>query len=229
MLTHPDVKQTHTPLTGLPRPARGFFIFWLMALTIVSYCGQDWVRATQAAAKVKPFTCPPVSSDDVDKVLEKASKSDIFYLNLHGYPGQSNYFGQKDNVVGPTALTPEQVAKYDWTGVVIFAEVCFSAKDGGGVMAQTFLTHGAKAFIGSITEAYGRVAPTVWDGEADRLMFLFWRCYSTNRDRNPEQALEQAKRWLKVLSIPLDANDKATLKSFVCLTGDTHDANRQVD
>lgn len=189
-----------------------------MTLTITSYCGADWIKATQAAAKVKPFTCPPTSADDVDRVLEKASRSDIFYLNLHGYPGQSNYFGQKDNTVGPTALTPEQVSKYRWDDVVVFAEVCFSAANGGSAIAKAFLANGAKAFIGSTTEAYGRVMPTVWDGEADRLMFLFWRCYSLNR--NTQQALDQAKRWLKVLSVPLDANDKATLKSFVCLTGD---------
>jgi hypothetical protein len=200
-----------------------------MALRIVAYCGKDWIKASKAAAKVTPFTCPPVSSEDVTTVLEKASRSDLFYLNLHGYVGQGNYFGQENNVVGPTALTPEQVTQYRWDGVVVFAEVCFSAQDGGGAMAHAFLVNGAKAFIGSTTEAYGRVKPTIWDGEADRLMYLFWRCYDITR--NPAQALEQAKRWLKVLSFPLDKDDKATLASFVCLTGeqDADADNPQID
>lgn len=225
---HQDVKRypAHAPDRSF-EIGQGLFCFLAMTISITAYCGADWIKATQAAAKVKPFACPPTSADDVDKVLEKASHSDIFYLNLHGYPGQSNYFGQKDNTVGPTALTPEQVRKYRWDGVVIFAEVCFSAKDGSGAMAQAFLANGAKAFIGSTTEAYGRVNPTTWDGEADRLMYLFWRCYASDAERDPEEALDKAKRWLKVLSIPLDADDKQTLKSFVCLTGE-HDG-KQVD
>lgn len=211
------MKHDHAPAD--PSGSAGAFLL-PMSLKIVAYCGKDWVRATRAAAKVTPFTCPPTSTEDgIEAVLKAAATSDIFYLNLHGYPGQSNYFGQDGKNVGPTALTPELVSRYRWDDVVIFAEVCFSALDGGSAIAKAFLAHGAKAFIGSTTEAYGRTKPTAWDGEADRLMFLFWRCYTIQKD--PAKALDKAKGWLRVLSIPLDADDKATLASFVCLTGDT--------
>lgn len=184
----------------------------------IAYCAIDWKEASEAAANATPFTCPPVAAvtADIEHVLDKACKADLFYLNLHGYPNQPYLYGQTNKVIGPTALTVEQIKARRWDGVVIFAEVCFSALDGGGPIAQAFLDNGAAAFIGSTTEAYGRTRPvTIFDGEADRLMALFRRCYSPGS--NPSRALKKAKRWLRVLSIPLDADDKATLASFVCL------------
>lgn len=137
------------------------------------------------------------------------------YLNLHGFPGQPVLYGQADGVISPTALTPKAIAQCDWSGVVIFAEVCYGAADGGGDIARAFLRHGARAFIGSTTEAYGRIKPVIIDGEADKLMFLFRKTYSP--DREPRKALAMAKGLLKIWSRPLDTDDKSTLKSFICL------------
>ena len=183
--------------------------------TIWAYCAADWVQATRGASGVEPLVCPSPEVADIERHLVKASRADIVYLNLHGYPGQPHYYGQADKKIGPTALTAEQVSHIDWRGVVVFAEVCFSAADGGGPIAQTFLAWGARAFIGSTTEAYGRARPTLWDGEADRLMWIFCRFYP--RISDPAVALERAKQWLHLMSWPLDADDEATLESFVCL------------
>lgn len=180
-----------------------------------SYCAADWQQATEAAGGVAAVTSPPYSAGNV--VLEAV---DVLYLNLHGFADQANFYGQVAGIVGPTALTPAQVAGRDWTGTVVFAEVCFSAKDGGGPIARAFLANGARAFVGSTTEAYGRVRRTFWDGEADRLMWLF-RHALRHKDR-PAAALALAKRWLTVLSFPLDADDRQTLESFVCLENDLH-------
>lgn len=183
--------------------------------TVWAYCATDWAQATEAAGGVEPLTCPPNAAEDMAPHLAKASTADIVYLNLHGYPNQANYFGQSGKKIGPTALTPEMVSACDWSGVVVFAEVCFSAADDGGPIAQAFLANGAKAFIGSTTEAYGRARPTFWDGEADRLLWIFRRFYP--RIPDPGRALDRAKQWLELMSWPLDADDEATIESFVCL------------
>lgn len=183
--------------------------------TVWAYCAADWVQATTAAGGVTPLFCPSKAAEIMTEHLVKATTADIVYLNLHGYPNQPNYYGQAGKKVGPTALTPEMVSARNWDGVVVFAEVCFSAANGGGPIAQAFLANGAKAFIGSTTEAYGRTRPTFWDGEADRLMWIFRRFYS--RIPDPAVALARAKQWLEIMSWPLDTDDEATIESFVCL------------
>lgn len=185
-----------------------------------SYCGLDWVEASRQAGGVEPITCPPDMAITVD--LKPATKADIVYLNLHGYAGQPYLYGQSGGKVGPTALTAAQIEAHRWDGIVVFAEVCWSAVDGGGDIARAFLDNGAKAFIGSTTEAYGRIRMTRWlDGEADRLMQLFRFVCSHQGD--PAKALDIAKRWLRLLSWPLDKDDRATLESFICLEAKTHE------
>lgn len=181
--------------------------------TVWAYCAADWVEATEAAGGVKPLASPPLSDEAVD--LAKAAAADLVYLNLHGYEGQPYCYGQQGGSIGPTALSTDKICRYDWSGVVVFAEVCFSAKDGGGPIARAFLKGGARAFVGPTTEAYGRIRPTLWDGEADRLMWLFRRLYPKIGD--PAKALARAKDMLRLMSYPLDADDKATLNAFVCL------------
>lgn len=183
--------------------------------TVWAYCAADWAQATEAAGGVRPLVCPSKKAEVTTSHLVKATTADIVYLNLHGYPDQPHYYGQADKKIGPTALTAEMVSARCWDGVVVFAEVCFSAANGGGPIARAFLANGAKAFIGSTTEAYGRARPTFWDGEADRLMWIFRRFYP--RIPDPAVALARAKQWLEIMSWPLDADDEATLESFVCL------------
>lgn len=182
-------------------------------MNVWAYCAKDWIKATKAAGGVKPITSPPQTAEQLD--LTKATTADIVYLNLHGFEGQPHYYGQANKTIGPTALTAEAVNEYKWDGVVVFAEVCFSAADGGGEITHAFLDNGAKAFIGSTSTAYGRVRPSLWDGEADRLMWLFRKAY--RRLTDPARALESSLKWLHLMSFPLDADDKATIEGFVCL------------
>lgn len=183
-------------------------------LAVWAYCGLDWQRATAYSAGIEPVTCPPVDQHSVD--LAKAAAADLVYLNLHGFFGQPYFYGQGGRRFGPTALNPEQVRRMDWRGAVVFAEVCFSAANGGSAIAAAFLESGARAFVGSVTEAFGRVRPVrLLDGEADRLGHFFRLCLGKGLE--PAQALKVAKRWLRVLSYPLDDDDRATLASFVCL------------
>ena len=179
-------------------------------MSVWAYSAHDWRKATRQAGGVIPITSPPAESGALN--LTKAATADIVYLNLHGFDGQPYLYGQRGGTIGPTALTPADVDKNDWTGVVVFAEVCYSA---GSPIAGAFLANGARAFVGSTTEAYGRVRMTWRNGEADRLMWLFRHAYE--RVREPDRALDLAKRVLRIMSWPLDEDDKQTLRSFVCL------------
>lgn len=190
-------------------------------MNVWAYCASDWWKATRAAGGVTPVLSPPFDHKTVG--LAKATGSNLVYLNLHGYPGQPHLYGQASGVIGPTALTAPAVARYDWSGVVVFMEVCYSAADGGNPVARSFLDNGATAVIGSTTEAYGRMRPVVFDGEADRLFYFFRRAYG--RSRNHEKALVTAKKWLRAISWPLDDEDKATLSSFVILETKEHEKN----
>lgn len=184
-------------------------------MKVWAYCAADWIKATAAAAGVRPVTSPPQSDESIGLTLNRATKADLVYLNLHGFAGQPHFYGQKNGVVGPTALTAESVGRHRWDDCVVFAEVCFSAAYGGNEVARAFIASGARTFIGSVTEAYGRVRPSLLDGEADRLFWLFRRTYAKLGD--PAKALNLAKRYLRILSWPLDADDRATLEAFVLL------------
>jgi hypothetical protein len=194
-------------------------------MRVWAYCAKDWEKATRIAGGVKPLTSPPYSTLDIEWELDKATEADLIYLNLHGFRGQSRLYGQDGGAVWGTALTAEQISARRWDGIVVFMEVCFSAENGGSAIAQAFLRKGARAVIASETAAYGRVRFSLWDGEADRLMHFFRLTYGRTRD--PHKALYMAKRFLRWLSYPLDADDRTTLKSFVCLTAEDIKPNGQ--
>jgi len=194
-------------------------------MKIAAYCGLDWARAMRGAIGGVPVTCPPLqsggdwlSSEWLLTFLRLATLCDVLVLNLHGYAGQANYYGQRDRRVGPTALTPQDVLEHDWSNVTVFCEVCYSAAGGqaSNEIPQAFYKRGARAVVGSTTQAFGRVRPTPpipgFDGEADRLLQFFLA--RLRRKEPPDVALGKAKRWLRLWSWPLDADDRATLESF---------------
>jgi len=190
-------------------------------MNVWAYCAADWWKTTRMASGVDPVVCPPYEQNNIEDELARASATaELVFLNLHGFPNQPHLYGQLNGVMGPTALTADNVAKFDWTGVMVFMEVCFSAADGGNKVARAFYEAGALAVIGSTTEAYGRVKPTLWDGEADRLSYFFRKAYE--KTANPRHSLAIAKRYLKAVSYPLDEDDKATLKTFVVIPRKKH-------
>ena len=193
----------------------------LKPMRVWSYCAADWWRTTRASSDVDPLVSPPYDHTNIEDELASASAAaELIVLNLHGFVGQPHLYGQLNSVIGPTALTAENVKRFDWSGKIVFMEVCFSAMDGGSTIARAFLDAGAAAVIASTTEAYGRVKPTIFDGEADRLSYFFRKAY--DKTRKPVRSLAIAKRWLRAISHPLDADDKATLTSFVVLTRKEH-------
>lgn len=174
-------------------------------MKVWAYCARDWQQSTSASAGVTPILSPPAGAG-LD--LRDAARSDLVLLNLHGFRDQPHFYGQANKKVGPTALTVEDVAAHSWLGVVVFAEVCFGFYS---PIALEFVRRGA-IFIGSKTEAYGRVRATMFDGEADRLAFFFRLFYKPGRD--VAHVLRLARGTLALASIPLDNDDLLTLKSF---------------
>lgn len=184
-------------------------------MKLVSLCAADWEYPVHAIVKSKPFTSPPIDAAEggIRNVLELAAQADVFYLRLHGYKGNYNWYGQKDEDHGPAALTPDLVAEHNWSMTVILAEVCYGARS---EMAQAFLANEARAFIGSKGPAYGRLRPTFFDGEADQLCKQFIKAY--RRERDPHVAYALALGKFALLSVPIDSDDRATLRDFVILT-----------
>ena len=204
--------------------------------SVFAICGADWRETTRAMSGVEPATSPPLSAETkrgrrlVTAALARASQCDVLYLNLHGYHGKSIYCGMATReatyppVVRPVVLTPSLVSAHTWRGTIVYAEICYSAADtpGNRAMARAFLDAGCSAFVGSTTQAWGRVTPVGlldFDGEADRLGAYFLRGLA-RRPRDPGRALAFAKRYLRFVSSlnGLDAEDRATLNGFVVLT-----------
>lgn len=190
-------------------------------MKVAAYCGRDWVGAMRGSLGVEPVTSPPLlaGSKELYHWLGYTSlTADLLVVNLHGYQGRRAYWGQWQRDVESMALTPEDVALHRWAGTTVFLEVCHSASGhpANEEIPQAFYARGAKLVVGSIAEAYGRVRATLplpgFDGEADRLaqLFIFWM-----KRRGVARALELAKRTFRLLSWPLDADDRATLESFI--------------
>jgi len=185
-------------------------------MKVNSICGYDWWLTTWLMSGSFPTTSPP---HDKTINLKPLADSDILYLNLHGYEGKAHYKGQRQSKgEWPVILTPENVSAVKWQNTVVYAEVCYGAADRpeNREMAKAFLQNGCSAFVGSLTDAYGSVIPTfLLDGKADRLGKFF--VYGIKKYKDPHKALKFAKKYLRLISYPLDKRDKETLESFVVL------------
>ena len=203
--------------------------------SIFALSGRDWHTTTCAMSGTEPACSPPLSAatrpgrKQIGAILKKAARRQVFYLNLHGYYdkpyycGMSTQPGHTPEIVRPIVLTPELIAKHHWQNTIIYAEVCYSAANtpGNRAMVKAFLNNGCRAFVGSTTQAWGRIKPVgllSFDGEADRLGAYFLRGLARRPD-NPGRALAFAKRYLRFMSAlnGLDADDIATLNGFVVL------------
>ena len=181
-------------------------------MRVYAITARRWIETTIDV--VSPFTSVVVSvpSDMVD--LEKATAADVLYLNLHGYVNKAMFRGQglRRYSMRPVALDPQEVAGFDWSGTTVFAEVCHSALN--KEMVRAFMDSGAKAFIGSTSEAYGRVRPAPGqDAWGDRLASIFLRFFCVVN--SPRAALTMAKMAYFVDSAPISMKDRATLDSFI--------------
>lgn len=189
---------------------------------VFALCARDWQRSSQWAAGVTPVTSPP--HDAISLNWEWVARHKLLYFNLHGFQSNENWYGQYKLNLGPILVTPDHVSRVNWDNCLIFAEVCFGAQS---EITAAFLQHGAAAVISSTGEAYGRIRPTGLgqilsgrglDGEADRLFHIFRLLWANHPGEQPADILAQAKRIFTLLSTPLDADDQATIDSFVCLT-----------
>lgn len=195
-------------------------------MKVAAYTGLDWRRAMAAATRPYALCSSPPAESGGETLhrwlMANLPRCEVLALNLHGFPGLQFYQGQADGNVGPIALSVQDVlaTAEAWRGLVVFCEVCFSAIN--RELPQAMYQAGVKAVIGSLTEAYGRTRAALplpgADGEADRLLSFFLTWYRRRWiGRDPARALRAAKKTLKVWSLPLDREDRATLESFVII------------
>ncbi len=114
------------------------------------------------------------------KVSNRSPK--FAYFNLHGLKDAAEWFGQRDfrsqtqDPEYPVALDPSLFNNQNKAPELIFSEACYGAnildKKAQDAICLTFLTSGARAFVGSTCIAYGSVAKPLI--AADLLAHDFW-------------------------------------------------------
>jgi hypothetical protein len=161
-------------------------------MRIWAYCCQEFEKSTRRAAGVKPLTCPPMCAEDFDPrwlgELESDKPWDLIYLDLHGRPGDTAWYGD-DGIV---AMTEEQVRSVDLGGAVVFAVNCYLADDESPMM-DALLDAGAQYVIGGDGLNYGGTRSMVG---ASKLGQRFRQFYELLGD--PLRALSLAKQAVQV-------------------------------
>lgn len=155
-------------------------------MNVLSYCCASFRGATLLASGVRPLVCPPV--DWYTFPVGSLAGQDLVYLDLHGKPGDAQWYGDDDVV----ALRERQVRRVDLAGVTVFAVNCYLGDD-DSPMLDALLAAGARAVVGGDGENFA--------GE-NRLLgasFLgYWFRRAMEWRYPPEGALTMAKRalWL---------------------------------
>jgi len=90
------------------------------------------------------LTAPPLNGDSFP--YHELQGVRLFYLRLHGLPGQSYLYGDKRGAIGMTAFSGQRLANLDLTGLVVVMEGCYGAKT---TLPEMFRQQGAAAVIAS--------------------------------------------------------------------------------
>lgn len=169
-------------------------------MNVLSYCCASFRGATHLASGVRPLVCPPVTWYTFP--VGSLAGQDLIYLDLHGRPGDAQWYGDNDVV----ALNEHQVRRMDLSGVTVFAVNCYLG-DTDSPMLDALLDAGARAVIGGSGENFA--------GENRLLgasLLGYWFRRAMEWHRPPEVALTVAKRalWLTRLWARSPAHRQAT-------------------
>lgn len=136
---------------------------------------------------MEPLTCPPVCAAGFNPCWLAGDGErpwDLIYLDLHGQPGDTAWYGDEQIV----ALTEAQVRETDLGGAIVFAVNCYLADDDSPMM-DALLDAGARYVIGGAGPNYGGKRAAIG---APLLGLRFRQFYNLFHD--PMEALWLAKR-----------------------------------
>lgn len=165
---------------------------------------------------------PPQSKQYTKTQLKPLSH----FINCHGASNDYRYYGQKGNTY-PDALLSTNLQNNISQGTVAAAECCYGAELVDPVLleaqpingpqtlsiANTYFGHGAVAFVGSSTIAYG---PADGQGLADLITQYYLKCI--HRGASSGRALLEARqKFISIAAPHLDPFELKTLAQFYLL------------
>lgn len=159
-------------------------------MRVLAYCAASFRGATERAAGVAALTCPPLSATNFP--LERLSDCDLFYVDLHGGPGEAAWRGDG----GIVALTAEQVRRVDLSGCVVFAANCYLG-DANSPMLDALLDAGARYVIGGAGENWAARSQVRYGAH----LLGYWVRVALDLGREPLWALAAAKRVVRMASV----------------------------
>lgn len=119
-------------------------------MRVFAYCARRFHDATRRAAGISPHTCPPCSADTWWTVASFVNGADFVYLDLHGQPDATAWYGDQQIV----AVTAGQIGAAQLAGATVFAVNCHLA-DSGSPMARALFAAGAAHVIAGEGPNYG--------------------------------------------------------------------------
>jgi len=142
----------------------------------------------------------------------------IHFINCHGKQTDPTFYGQHEKTF-PVAETSTQIIDKVTAGTVVAAECCYGAelfpphpRSGQLGICLTYMGHGAYAFLGSSTIAYG---PSEGNGQADLICQYFLEAVLSGASTG--RALLEARHRFAAGFSHLDPADLKTLAQFYLL------------
>ena len=178
-----------------------------------------WRRSTAKSLKALfgKKARPRVSPDDGPRWTADDLMPPWHFINCHGAPVDTRFYGQKKKSFPPAHDASLLVRKIS-RGTLVTAECCYGAElfdpslaTGPGI-AVTYLREGAIGFMGSTTVAYG---PATRNNYADLICRFFLE--SARKGASLGRALLEARQRFVKEAAPINPVDLKTLAQFILL------------
>ena len=157
-------------------------------MRILAYCCKSFERTTVRATGVEPWTCPPLTFDQIDP--RDMAGYDVLYLDLHGNEGDEMWKGDD----GEIALIAEQIAQIDLSKTVVFALNCWLGNE-HSPMLRALLQAGAKCVVGGDGKNWS--SPQNGPMMYGAALLGWWFISLLKVGNDPTKALQLAKRVTK--------------------------------
>lgn len=193
-----------------PRP-RNYYDRWF-ALSTKEWTGSTAITVANLFGGLDQLLLSPPSKKGR---YTKQANARIHFFNCHGGSKKPYFYGQHGNAY-PESFHSDDVPQLQ-SGTFVAAECCYGAeqykRNRHLSISAKYLLHGAAAYVGSTTVAYG---PTEGQGQADLLTQYFVACVL--RGHSVGRAFLEARQRFIAASAPrIDAVELKTLQQFILL------------